>query len=208
MYWPDSLRWKPAGSRCRIHTATLGASLLLLLLPLFSGCASTSKAPHEFLDETTGSTLVIVQAPIVFARARTDVAANARDYVTLVTVLEDRSGKYQLWLIAHRWSTVDPRFGGHPGHQEPQLNLLADDRTVSLDPTLPAPALLAHRAELFTPPGARSAAYAVDADLLRYVGSARLLSLQFRDDPSASTYTLWHDERPAMQALVNQVLAH
>lgn len=202
------LYWNLARSCERIHTATVWASLLLLLLLLFSGCASTSTAPHEFLDETTGATLVIVQAPIVFARARTDVAANARDYATLVTVLEDRSGKYQLWLIAHRWSTVDPRYGGRPGEQEPQLKLLADDRTLNLDPTRPAPALLARRAQLFTPSGAQSSAYAVDADLLRYIASARLLSLQFLDDPSAPTYTLWHDERPAMQALVNQVLPH
>jgi hypothetical protein len=193
--------------RRRIHTATLWALLLLPVLPLFAGCASTSTAPHEFLDQNTGSTLVIVQAPIVFARARTDVAANARDYATLVTVLEDRSGKYQLWLIAHRWSTVDPRFGGPLADREPQLQLVADDRTLSLDPTLPAPTLLAHRDQLFTPSGAQSSAYAVDADLLRYIASTRLLSLQFRDDPSESVYGLWHDERPAMQALLKQVLA-
>ncbi len=169
-------------------------------------CASTSTAPHEFLDESSGSTLVIVQAPLVFARARTDVAANSRDYVTLVTVLEDRSGKYQLWLIAHRWSTVDPRFGGRPGKDEPQLRLLADDRAVSLTPTLPAPTLLSRRSELFAPAGAQSSAYAVDADLVHSIAAARLLSLQLGDDASESSYGLWHDERPAMQALLQQVL--
>ena len=193
----------------RSHTETLRAAIFLLLLPFLAACASTSSAaPHEFLDETNGSTLLIVQDPIVFARTRTDVAANARDYATLVTVLEDRSGKYQLWLIAHRWSTVDPRFGGRLPDQQAQLQLLADDRSLSLQPTVPAPTLLAHRGELFTPRGAQTSAYAVDGDLLRSIASARLLSLQFRDDPSTSTYNLWRDQRGALQALLKQVSAH
>lgn len=181
---------------------------LLLLLAVLAGCASTRAGnpggPREFLDESDGSTLFIARAPTVFFRDRTDVAANARDYTTLVAVLQDRSGRYQLWLIAHRWSTVDPRFGGSPADREPQLLIAADDRTLTLDPTLPPPALLAQRAQLFTPRGARSSAYAVDAATLRYIASARLLSLHFTSDQASPTYTLWRDERSAMQALASQ----
>jgi len=46
------------------------------------------------LDDSSGSTLFVVQQPLLFARSRSDLAANARDYVTLVALQEDRSGKY------------------------------------------------------------------------------------------------------------------
>ena len=80
------------------------------LLALLAACSSAPvRAPTELLDEQTGATLVVVAEPLVFARARADVAANARDYVTVVAVEANRSGKYAQYLLVHRWSTVDRR---------------------------------------------------------------------------------------------------
>ena len=76
-------------------------------------------APKELLDEDSGTTLIVVRRPIVLARSRTDLAANVRDYVTLVVAQEDRSGKYSTWLIVHRWSTVDPRYRAYSRFGQP-----------------------------------------------------------------------------------------
>jgi hypothetical protein len=188
------------------HRLTFAA--ILLLLPLLGACASAQSArTREFLDESTGLTLIVVQRPIIFARARTDVAANARDYATLVAMQEDRSGKYSTWLIVHRWSTVDPRFAGDASVGSGQLRIIADDRELTLRPTLPEPAVLQRRAELFGPPGraVSSAAYAVDGGSLRSIAAAQTLSLRYSDDALPIAYGVWEDGRSALQAWLSDM---
>ena len=92
------------------------AALILALLAL-PACSSSLRPPaasREILDEQSGTTLTVVAAPLVFARERTDVAAHARDYATLVAVEIDNSGKYRTYLLLYRWSTVDRRMSAPP----------------------------------------------------------------------------------------------
>ena len=173
------------------------------LLSLLGACASsTGVQTRELLDESSGSTLLIVQRPIVFARARTDVAANARDYATVVAMHEDRSGKYSTWLIVHRWSTVDPRFAGAATGRSGQLRIIADDRELTFNAVAPDPAFLRRRDGLFEPrtSAALSAAYAVDSATLHYIASAQTLSLRYSDDVLPIPYAVWDDGRSALQA--------
>jgi hypothetical protein len=179
-------------------------SLLWLqgLLSALPACtAPPTTHPRELLDESTGLTLIVVQQPTVFARARTEAAANARDYATLVAVREDRSGKYSDWLIVYRWSTVDLRFGGSAGHTPGALHLIADDRDFALQAGTPSPSLLRRRDGLFAPPNqdAVSTWYAVNAEDIRYVASAQTVSLRYSDDAYPIAYSLWKDGRPALR---------
>lgn len=186
-----------------MHARALNRALLMMLLPLLGACAPhRASRPLELLDESSGALLTIVRRPIICARSRTDVAANARDYVTLAAAQEDRSGRISDWLIVHRWSTVDPRFSGDAGVGSGRLRIVADDRVLTLAPAVPAPSLLARRRELFAPPNGRglSLAYAVDRSTLRYLASAHSLSLRFTDDALPLDYTVWDDGRPALQA--------
>lgn len=173
-------------------------------------CACTTTAPtqpKEVLDESSGVTLIVVQQPIVFARPRIDVAANVRDYFTLVAAEEDRSGKYTAWLIAHRWSTLDPRMEGGPVPGQSLLHIIADDRELTLKPAAPAPAMLA-RGDLLLAPhvaGAQSAAYAVDEATLRYIATSTRLLLRVDEDTALPAYAVWNDGREALLALLLEV---
>lgn len=179
-------------------------SAMLVIAAMLAACASSAnRAPtRELLDEASGSTLLIVERPIVFARARTDVAANARDYVTMVATHEDRSGKFSTWLIVHRWSTVDPRYAGPMRGRSGELRIIADDRELVLNAVAPEPSFLQRREGLFQPAsaGAQSSAYAVDAPTLHFIASAHTLSLRYSDDPLLIPYAVWEDGRPALQA--------
>ncbi|MGH8264254.1 MAG: hypothetical protein ACRET4_12300 [Steroidobacteraceae bacterium] len=82
-----------------------------ILAPLFLAStlcalagAATAHDPIEYLDEKTAATVTAVHAPLVFARERRDVAANLRDYVTLVAASVNRSGNISYVLIAYFWS--------------------------------------------------------------------------------------------------------
>src|SRR3979490_821715 len=87
-------------------------ALLAGALVLAAGCTSALviPQPQEYLDEQTGATVTAVDSPLVFARARTELAANLRDYVTLAAASVNRGGKVEYVLIAYVWSTIDVRY--------------------------------------------------------------------------------------------------
>ncbi len=84
-------------------------ALLAGALVLIAGCSSAPAIPqpHDYLDEQTGATVTSVEAPLVFARERSERAANLRDYVSVVAASVNRGGKVEYVLIAYVWSTLD-----------------------------------------------------------------------------------------------------
>jgi hypothetical protein len=164
-------------------------------------------APKEVLDENSGTTLIVVRRPIVLARSRTDVAANVRDYATLVVAQEDRAGKYSSWLVVYRWSTVDPRISGAGALDSGNLLLIADGRTLAFGPVEPLPAF-ANRGDLLYAPHTplSSWAYKVDLPMLRYIAAAHDLSVRFADDSYPVAYSMWQDGRHDLQGLLDSAL--
>jgi hypothetical protein len=200
------LQWN-ALNRLGCRQAACGWVATATIAWLLCACASSGPAHSKaVLDESSGLSFIVVQRPMVFARARSDVAANARDYLTLVAAEEDRSGKYTRWLIVHRWSTVDPRMQHDPGQNPSQLRIIADDRELTLRRAEPDPAILARRDLLFAPhgSGAQSAAYPVDEATLRYIAFSRLLLLRVGDDTALPAYSVWADGRDALRSLLSE----
>ena len=168
-----------------------------------TGTSAPREAPKEVFDEASGTTLIIVRRPIVLARSRTDVAANVRDYITLVTVREDQSGKHATWLVAYRWSTLDARFDTARDVHSGRLLLLADGRSLALTPSERAPSFLQHGSRPFAPHFALDAwAYPMDLPTLRYLATARELSARLQDDALPLAYTMWEDGRAQLLGLL------
>ena len=70
--------------------------------------------------------------PLLFARDRSERAANLRDYVTMTAATVNRGGKRDTVLIAYIWSTLDARY--EPARPVADtLVLVADDRRIRLD---------------------------------------------------------------------------
>jgi hypothetical protein len=191
----------PAGDRVR-------AGALAALLALVSGAAlAASKAPQEYLDEDTAATVTVVGEPLVFANPRTNLAANARDYVTLAAAAVDRNGKVSYVLIAYFWSTVDPRLRNDaPPSPEPLL-LQADDRRILL--TLSGHS--AHEAGIGVPvhvpsgTNATPTVYGTDLATLRFIGESRHLALVVQSGQDEVGYDLWEDRRPALRVFIHHM---
>ena len=115
---------------CLARNKAWTLAILLGLLPLAAPGADLQ--PREYLDPETAATVTVVGEPIIFANARTEVAANARDYVTLAAAAVDRNGKVSYVLVAYFWSTVDPRVRGYPMPNPEPLVVQADDRRIEL----------------------------------------------------------------------------
>jgi hypothetical protein len=177
--------------------------LLLAAGVALAGCASEpSRAPAEVLDEQTGATLAVVAEPLVFARSRLDVAANARDYLTAVAVEANRSGKYAQYLLVHRWSTVDRRMAGLPPASAGRLIIEADGRMLEFKPVQPMPAALVRRDRVHLPADADVVSWAYDVDLatLAYLADSQQIRARLPDEPLDSPFALWADGRAALDA--------
>src|ERR1700731_1502523 len=167
--------------------------LLLMLAALTSCTTRPSKASAEIFDEQTGSTLLVVSKPLVFARERSDVAAHSRDYATLVAVEDDRSGEYAQYLLLYRWSTVDRRMSPPPGADEGELKILADGRTIDLHPLERPPTSLARREALHVPEHGDLVyrAYRVDSAMLHYIADSRELTVRMPQEALDTPFTVW-----------------
>src|SRR5262249_27381994 len=144
-----------------MHIRVVLTMAAMMALP---ACMSEAPQVHQILDQENGNTFFVVAKPLVFARERTDVAAHARDYATLVAVAVDESGNFNEYLLLHRWSTVDRRMlsPANPGGGE--LRILAEGRLIDLTPLEDVPITLSSRPELHGPKhgDAVTRAYKVD----------------------------------------------
>jgi len=178
---------------------------LVCLVIVAAGCASAPVAdqPAEYLDEQTGATVTAVAMPLVFARDRSERAANLRDYVTLVAASVNRGGKIDYVLIAYIWSTLDPRY--EPAKADADaLVLVADDRRIRLTANGRSPADLGIARAVDAPQGQQVAPLVFPTDLgtLRFIAAARSLQVQTRLAELAVSYDLWDDQRPALDRFV------
>src|SRR6266404_5022936 len=93
--------------------------------------ARDSVAPSEYLDQTTAATITVAAKPLVFARERPELAAHARDYVTLAAASVNRGGTIEYYIFAYLWSTVDNRNRNAVAPASDNLSITADDRRIS-----------------------------------------------------------------------------
>ncbi len=186
-------------------------NLLLVIVSLCLLCCKAvgpprpheSRRPNEYLDTVTAATVSSVTAPLIFARAHPDVAANSRQYANVVGASVNRSGRYEYLLLVYLWSTVDTRLGAgtHPGDT---LVLLADDRAIriqrdgrSLKEAGIAQGLLAPL-HFRGPPRL----YKTDRATLQFISSARHLRLQLEGDQDPRPFDVWVDGRRQLGQLV------
>jgi len=137
-----------------------------------------------------------VTAPTIFARAHQDVAANERQYATLVGASVNRSGHYEYLLLVYIWSTVDARLGAgaHPGET---LILLADDRAIRLQRDGRSLKEAGIAKPLMPPLHSRGQPriYRTDRDTVQFISTARHLRMQLEGDQDARPFDLWKDGR-------------
>jgi hypothetical protein len=189
------------------------ALLAIVFAALVAGCAASpfeedepdapKQQAREYLDEQTGATVSAVDRPLVFARDRSERAANQRDYVTLVAATVNRGGARSYVLIAYIWSTLDPRY--EPARVDPDsLVIVGDDRRIPLNANGKSSADLGVARGIDAPQGraAKPLAFPTDPDTLRFIAAARHLEVQARVEEGVVSYLLFDDQRPSLDRFV------
>jgi hypothetical protein len=177
--------------------------LILVSLTLLASCKSRApRHPDEFLDPVTAAMVSSVTAPIIFARAHQDVAANSHQYVNVVATSVNRQGRYEYLLLVYIWSTVDARLGAgaHPGET---LLFLADERAIRLQRDGRSLKEVGIARPLLRPLHFRGPPriYKTDRETLRFIAAARHVRLQLEGDQDARPFDIWKDGRKQLSAL-------
>jgi hypothetical protein len=185
-----------------------GRRALGALLVLFACAAHAGESPpREYLDEETGATVTLASEPLVFAYSRRELAANARDYLTLQAASVNRSGKVTYVLISYVWSTVDPRMREEPLPVPDLLVLHADDRRIQLNARGHTAREAGIGMAVDAPPASNAAptVYGTDLATLRFIAESRHLALALETERSTLTYDLWEDRRANLARFVRHM---
>jgi hypothetical protein len=172
-------------------------------------CASApeSKEPSEYLDQTTAATISVVAKPLVFAHERPELAAHARDYVTLAAASVNRGGAIEYYIFAYLWSTVDNRNRSGVPPTADTLTIAADDRRIN-------PQLVGHSSQeagvgsaVRAPPGHHWTlnVYKTDVATLGFIAESRQLTVITGATEGPVTYEPWDDQRRALRGLVRRL---
>ena len=184
-------------------------TLAVLAVAAASSCniSGAAEPPRQYTDENTAATITVVDEPWVFARSRRDLAANARDYVTLAAASVDRTGRIEYVIVAYVWSTIDERLDPERRRDTSTLVIAADDRRIVLTAPVASPDEVGIADPVLPPPGPQRApqVYRIDLATLRYLAAARRVSLLLGADAVAPTYDIWDDGRPALRSFVDYV---
>ncbi len=182
----------------------LAAFAALLVTTAQCPASGADLSPREYLDQETAATVTVVAHPLVFANPRTELAANARDYVTLAAAAVNRSGKVSVVAVVYFWSTVDPRMRSDPLAAPDRLVLEADDRRVELRRRALTPHDAGIGLPVDPPPGPSVApeVYGIDLQTLQFLSAARQLTLRLESHGAWLRYGVWDDQRAALAELV------
>jgi len=184
-----------------------GSALLCGALFATTGASMAADAVRQYVDQTSAISVTVTSSALIFARERTDLAANARDYITLAPLETNRSGERSYFWMAYLWSTIDRRKGEPMIATTDELVLLADGRPIRL---LAADVSLSDRGVVeppISPPkrNAIPALFAVDLESIAYAAQATDLRIELIHAGVSESFTLWKDARPAVREFAERV---
>ncbi len=162
---------------------------------------ASGSRPLQYLDETTGATIVAVGRPLVFAHERSTFG---RDLVTVAAAAVDQSGKVSYILVAYFWSTGVPV--DRPMAPD-RLILQADGERIGLA-RLSQSARDAGIGQPVHPPPFGTAtpyAYAIDLPTVQRIAASHDLELFLQGDSALLSYRLLEDGRRSLEDWVRSL---
>ena len=181
--------------------------LALALAGMPSGAPTADESVRQYLDETTAATVTVASEALIFARERTDLAVNARDYISLTAIEVNRSGKRACFWYGYFWTTIDQHGGDPIVSGDDRIVLIADGRPILLRRSGASPRQLGIAAPPTSAPVRTAIAimFPVDPEILSYVSEAGDLEVQIDRTGLTEQFTLWRDARRELRQFVGQL---
>ena len=195
---------RPTSLTARARAALLG---FLIALGLPGAAAADAEAVREYVDEVTAVSVTVTTNSLVFARERTDLAVNARDYVTLAPLEINRTGRRAYFWSGYVWTTIDRRGRTPVIAADERLVLIADGRPM---PLRQASASL-HDQGVGQPPTpipvrtAQPVLFEAQPEEIAYVAHARELRVVLVSESASESFVLWKDARRGLLDFVERL---
>lgn len=180
----------------------LGATLLL------GGCASEGPPVSERLDLQTGVTIRALTEPLQYAHDAPELAANARDYLSVGVVEINNMGVRRHYLALVSWSTINrARAGVAPAPVPQHVEIACSGATLALDPASHEPRSLGIGGTPFRPATGYvgESWYAVTPAQLRALAATLPESIALRTDGAPVTYVPWRASPGALGEFVRDI---
>jgi len=176
----------------------LMAFFSLPLLAALAACSTVPPAPRDLLNENTGATITVVGAPITFARQ--SGGQSSQDFLTLVAIQRDDTGKYTDLLLLYRWSVLFGPVASAPEESVQVLQLEVDGRSIELQPLQRLPTGLPSPKDLYVPDTTEAAmrAYVTDLETMRLIATSHELTVRLPQESLGGPFKLWRDGRSAL----------
>ncbi|NJD31180.1 MAG: hypothetical protein FIB04_04775 [Gammaproteobacteria bacterium] len=179
----------------------------VVALAIALAAASCASGPGQDVASRTGAAAdaraTVAYGTLVFARERPELAAHARDYLTLVPVAVGPAGSQSLYFYGYVWSTIDKRGLRASDDAAGQFELIADDRRIPLAPVQATPDELG----LAVPPvrapsgSARLLIAATSRETLEFLAAAGKVRAVRVDGDKAERYELWSGNPDSLLAM-------
>jgi hypothetical protein len=187
--------------------SALAASAALLFVLGLARAATAGDTVREYVDEITAVSITVSTEPLVFARERSDLAVNARDYLTLAPLEINRTGKRGYFWSGYLWSTIDRRGRQPILARGDTLVLVADGRPIAL--LADGHSLRDHGVgQPPTPVPIRTAVpvlFSASPETLAYVARAQALHVELIHEGSSESFSLWKEGRDGTRAFVERL---
>ncbi len=192
----------------RKRQLTSPSSLWLALFVVLGGCASEDPRVNEYLDPNTAVTIRTLAAPLIYAHAAPELAANARDYLSLGIVEVNNMGPRKHYLALVSWSTINrERVGAPPAPVPERIELMVGGRQREFIPIGHEPRSLGIGSALFMPPSGYvgESWYAVTPADLRALAAAPPDSIGLEHEAGRTDYEAWRGDRAALEEFVRDI---
>lgn len=180
--------------------------MLVSVALLLTGCAARPglETSGQTGQNVSAGLLTRADREFIFARERPELAAYARDYLTLLPIDVNSAGTHQLYLYCYIWSTIDKR---SIRESDGQFQLVADGRQIALRPAQASPQALG----VATPPlplpshAATTLLVPIDRERLEFLGNARTVFVLRTADGLSERFELWNGKRSSMREFLQSL---
>jgi hypothetical protein len=182
--------------------------LWLVAALVVGGCTTDSTRVSEYLDPQTAVTIRALAEPLIYAHEAPELAANARDYLSLGVVEVNNMGARTHYLALVSWSTINrARVGVAPTPAPERIEVALGGTTREWAPRSHEARSLGVGGTLFRPPSgyAGESWYAVTVADLRALAATPPSSITLLQESGRITYLAWRGADAALAEFVRDI---
>jgi hypothetical protein len=187
---------------------TCASRLWLAAALLVGGCTTGDSRVSEYLDPQTAVTIRALAEPLIYAHDAPQLAANARDYLSLGVVEVNNMGARKHYLALVSWSTIDrKRAGVAPIPAPERIEVAFGGSTREFPLVSHEPRSLGIGGTLYRPPSGYGGEswYAVTPAELRVLAATPPASIALFDESGRTTYLSWRGAGASLAEFVRDI---